>query len=198
MWVCNTKAVGTTFPTVSTVVGCSLTWTISTFTRITFTTSGVAVGLNLCVGVGTATTGTIAITNNNATSAGTLWTAAQLTNADPTTPLIPGHVIGSTTLTNQTSIQTLTLPNTPVAGNAIFACVAHEANEDITAGANYSITGSNKTNMTLPTMCLQYQYALGTLSTTVDGSWTTSSGYMAAAGEIAAAPSGSPVGFIPI
>jgi hypothetical protein len=89
----------------------------------------------------------------------------------------------------------LTLPGTPVVGNAILAGVSHAFAEDITAGTNFT-KGTNVT-VSAPDCGLNWQ-GKTILDTTVDATWTSSVGYNAIGVEVQADSGASPVGFIPI
>jgi hypothetical protein len=186
LWVLNTKVSTTSFPSVSTVTGLGLTWT-PIYTTTTRDSGSVCYRLTLVQGIGTASTGTVDITNSNALSTGTLWGFVQMAGADMAVPFVSGHVIESTLTSAQTSTS-LILANTPAVGNAILAAVAHQANEAITAGTNYTTAAG--TAIASPTAALHAEWKT-ILNTTVDASWVTSSFYVAAGVEVQVAITGT-------
>jgi hypothetical protein len=147
--------------------------------------SGDIFKLSCFFGTGTASTGTVVLTPGSATLTGIMWAFVQIPGADTTTPYILAHRIESTS-TSATQSTSLTLPNTPAAGNAVLAAIGHNAAEDISAGSNFT-KGTNQANMGSPSGGLNYEYKTTSLDTVVDATWATSSGYVAAGIEIAAA-----------
>lgn len=199
VWVCVTRlssTVATPTPT-----GLGLTWSGSGLTSTQRDNGAVIMKLLLFKGIGTASSGTVSFSMSNSSSTGVMWSFVQMPGAHTTLPFgSPINKIESTSTGTATSTS-LTLPSSPTAGNAVMGCVAHNASETITAGTNFT-KDVGSTTMATPNCAINYEYKTTSLNTTVDASWASTVGYVAAGIEVVAAGGGGGIvdfmGDIPI
>lgn len=109
--------------------------------------------------------------------------AGEFSGCDNTNHIVSGQV--ATTQGTATS-GTATLPSTPTSG-AVWGGFSHQTNETATAGSGW--TGLTVANGANPNTSLIGEYQLAN-DQTCDASWTTSSAYLGAVVELAAASSG--------
>lgn len=160
-------AVGKTgAPDTPTLTGNGLTWTLEDSALYDLTGTFGTLFLFKALGA-SPSAGTLAIAFGGITQLGCVWSIAEFTGVDTSTPIVQSVAEAETDLGNAASV---TMAAFSAAENATYGCVAKQTNEGFTPGAGFTELGDFAVVTPVISIMSMWQAANDTV---VDASWTT-------------------------